>query len=247
MTPAPILEVSTPTAALSENIGTLPVDNQEGCDSGGHKAVRNPASISTLEVSSAITVPQVHNDALRVSANATTPSHTCPVQECQENADYACDQCQLKFCSALHGSHISHTCQQLKAGYTFKGNWVAPAEQAVNEEVDVINMLGGSKKTSQRSKRKYEEMISVGVPVAAVINTAVTDVAARIRKLAKATGPSVIEENLKRELNFECYHVEFLMQLSNELKLDISRALDVRRPTRVGVMNEVIAKLLCKL
>ena len=109
-------------------------------------------------------------------------------------------------------------------------------------------MLGGSKKTSQRSKRKYEEMISVGVPVAAVINTAVTDVATRIRKLAKAAGPSVIKENLKSELDFKCYHVEFLMQLSSELKLDISRALDVRRrATREGVMNELIAKLLCKL
>ena len=50
--------------------------------------------------------------------------------------------------------------------------------------------------------------------------------------------------NLKREYNFECYHVDFLILLSNELKVDISRALDTRRPTRAGVMNELITKLL---
>ena len=217
------------------------------------------------------------------------PSNICPVQECQENADTTCDQCQLKFCSALHGPHTSHTCQQLKAGYSFKGNWVAPpiilgqealtvstsaedlptssssavknisslpsasfeiVEQVVkspslsiDEEVNVISILGNSERTNQRSKRKHEETVSVHVPVTAIINTAVTDVAHRIQKLIKLAGPSVLE-NLKRELNFECYHVEFSIQLSNELNVDISGALDVRRPTRAGVMKELILKLL---
>ena len=289
VTTAPIIEVATPgmIAVLSENIPLLPVDDDgqsdsviETTSSEDTTAILTHVPLSTLEKT---VVPGVGGGDLRVTVSAGTATiHTwCPVKECEESADAYCDMCQLKFCSALHGPHMSHTCQQLKAGYTFSGNWATPPEVQIapfssndtatssfdavsniaiatsspikiaeklpplhiNEDIDVVNMLGGSEKNAQHSKRKYET-IAVGIPVAvSVSDTAVKDVAMRIQRIVKLDGSSLIG-NLKRKLNDKCYHVDFLILLSNELKVDISRALDTRRPTRAGVMNELITKLL---
>jgi hypothetical protein len=186
----------------------------------------------------------------------------CPVQECDECAEVACDQCHLTFCSALHGPHSSHSCQQLKPGHRFVNTWVAPPPD-LSDAVDIINLVAhGSSAVTESlgetapketassigiegppsvigTKRKF---VNNGSDVVTSTETQEQEVANRIRRLVSASGPFKIE-NLKRELNFNCYHVEFLTKLSHELCIDISSALDVRRPTREGVMNEIISKL----
>ena len=52
----------------------------------------------------------------------------CPVLECVDPATIHCEECNLSFCESLHGAHRSHSCQALKAGYSFKGDWVAPSQ-----------------------------------------------------------------------------------------------------------------------
>ncbi len=77
-----------------------------------------------------------------VTASDSNIAKLCPVKECVDPAVISCEQCQLSFCTVLHGSHNSHICQVLKAGYKFAGEWEAPA-QADNdpEEITIIRLV----------------------------------------------------------------------------------------------------------
>ena len=77
-----------------------------------------------------------------VTASDNTIATLCPVEECVDPAVITCEQCQLSFCTALHGSHNSHICQVLKAGYKFAGEWEAPARADNDpEEIKIIRLV----------------------------------------------------------------------------------------------------------
>ena len=84
-------------------------------------------------------------DNVLASVTDDNTGSTCAVQECIEFAELVqCEECQLQFCSALHGPHRNHSCQQLKPGYSFKGTWEEPYATVIDdpESCEGVNIFG---------------------------------------------------------------------------------------------------------
>ncbi len=64
-------------------------------------------------------------------------------------------------------------------------------------------------------------------------------------KVALKEAKEVSKYDLLRSiLNYHIYDVEFLNKLSLEMDVDISDALNAKRPTREGIMKTLISKLI---
>jgi len=152
----------------------------------------------------------------------------------------------------------------LKEGYSFREGWVLPPNKDLEESttstssvpkdvesgeqhsqkpavtnVDVDNLLLGSttEVTKALGKRKYKDTVH-----AANTETKEEGVASKIREIV-ATEGHLKYGSLRTLLNFDSYNVEFLVKLSHVLHIDISDAMNVRRPTREGIINALINKL----
>jgi hypothetical protein len=108
------------------------------------------------------------------------------------------------------------------------------------EQQQEINTEAADKSIKKRKRSDIQEYNISAEPGEYIVKT----VARKIESIISTSRPDK-EKALRHELDYSPYDVDFLKKLSVELHLNIDDAICTRgRPTRIGVMNHIIEKLM---
>jgi hypothetical protein len=120
-----------------------------------------------------------------------------------------------------------------------------PAQQLVAPALLDEPVAGSSETVIMTSSRKRKRDHGADASELARAIDPVNNVAALLQAIA-TSGRKNLYEEIKLKINYQIYDTEFLIKLANTLKVDVSSASSVRRPTREGVMNCLISQFLLK-